>query len=102
MSALSLGFLTSSPPAPKVALLPDGLFFVRAVEVPADVVPAEVGVQVELALETLAPFPLAQLYYGYFWVPGGARALVFAAYRRRFTAEQVSAWDGVELVLPAF
>jgi hypothetical protein len=102
MSALSLGFLSSSPPPPKVALLPDGLFFVRAVEMPAGVAPAEVGEQVELALETLAPFPLAQLYYGYFWVPGSARALVFAAYRRRFTAEQVSAWDGVELVLPAF
>jgi len=102
VTALSLGFLRSGPPPPKVALLPDGLFFVRAVEVPADVVPAEVGVQVELALETLAPFPLAQLYYGYFWVPGGARALVFAAYRRRFTAEQVAGWDAAELALPAF
>src|SRR5476651_1475450 len=101
MSTLSLGFLTSSPPAPKVALLPDGLFFVRSVEVPADVTPAEIGLQVELALETLAPFPLGQLYYGYYWTPGSTRALVFAAYRRRFTAEQVAAWDGVELVLPA-
>jgi hypothetical protein len=102
MSTLSLGFLTSSPPAPKVALLPDGLFFVRSVEVPAEVTPAEIGLQVELALETLAPFPLGQLYYGYYWTPGSTRALVFAAYRRRFTAEQVAAWDGVELVLPAF
>ncbi len=102
MSALSLGFLSSSPPAPKVALLPDGLFFVRAVDVPADVAPGEVGLQVELALETLAPFPLAQLYYGYFWTPGSARALVFAAYRRRFTSDQVAAWEGAELVIPAF
>ena len=102
MSALSLGFLSASPPAPKVALLPDGLFFVRAVEVPADVTPAEIGLQVELALEALAPFPLAQLYYGYFWAPGSTRALVFAAYRRRFTADQVAEWEGVELVIPAF
>ena len=102
MSALSLGFLSASPPAPKVALLPDGLFFIRAVEVPADMAPGEVGLQVELALEALAPFPLPQLYYGYFWAPGSARALVFAAYRRRFTADQVAEWDGVELVIPAF
>ena len=64
--------------------------------------PAEVGLQVELALKTPAPFPLAQLYYGYFWTPGSARALVFAAYRRRFTSEQMADWEGLELVLPAF
>ena len=102
MTALSLGFLRSGPPPPKVALLPDGLFFVRAVAVPSDVAAAEIGLQVELALETLAPFPLAQLYYGYFWMPGSGRALVFAAYRRHFTSDQVAAWEGTELVIPAF
>ena len=35
-------------------------------------------------------------------VPGSAHALVFAAYRRRFTAEQMAAWAGADLVLPAF
>jgi hypothetical protein len=102
MTALPLGFLSSGPPPPKVALLPDGLFFIRAVDVPAEVTPVELGTRVELALETLAPFPLAQLYYGYFWTPGSGSALIFAAYRRRFTAEQVAGWDGVELVMPAF
>jgi hypothetical protein len=102
MTASPLGFLRSGPPPPKVALLPDGLFFVRAVEIPAGVTAAEVGLQTELALETLAPFPLAQLYYGHYWTPGSTRALVFAAYRRRFTAEQVDGWEGMELVIPAF
>ena len=102
MTALPLGFLRSGAPPPKVALLPDGLFFVRAVEVPTDVAPGELNLQVELALESLAPFPLSQLYYGYFSAPGTGRALIFAAYRRRFTAEHVEAWDGAELVMPAF
>ncbi len=102
MTASPLGFLRSGPPPPKVALLPDGLFFIRAVELPADLAPADVPAQVELALESLAPFPLAQLYYGYFWAPGSPRALTFAAYRRRFTTDQVALWDGAELVLPAF
>jgi hypothetical protein len=102
MTASPLGFLRSGPPPPRVALLPDGLFFIRAVELPAELAPAEVPAQVELALESLAPFPLAQLYYGYFWVPGSTRALTFAAYRRRFTSDQVALWDGAELVLPAF
>jgi hypothetical protein len=91
-----------------VALLPDALFFVRAVPVPAAEAggaaapPAEVAAQVELALEGISPFPLTQLYYGYFWVPGSKHALAFAAYRRRFTAEQVAEWQGAEYVLPAF
>jgi hypothetical protein len=45
---------------------------------------------------------VAQLYHGFYWVPGSDRALVFAAYRRRFTAEQAAEWAGAELVLPAF
>ena len=102
MTALPLGFLRSGPPPPKVALLPDGLFFVRAVEVPTDVAAGELNLQVELALESLAPFPLSQLYYGYFSAPGTGRALIYAAYRRRFTAEQVELWEGAELVMPAF
>jgi hypothetical protein len=108
MSASPLHFLRAGPPAPKVTLLPDGLFFVRAVGIDASnapggvLTPAEIGSQVELALETIAPFPLNQVYYGYFWVPGASRALVFAAYRRRFTPELVATWAGTELVLPAF
>ncbi len=32
--------------------------------------PADIAAQVELALEGVSPFPLAQLYHGYFWAPG--------------------------------
>ncbi len=97
-----LATLRAGPPPPKVALLPDGLFFTRAVPVAAGATPAEAAAQVELALEAVAPFPLAQLFYGYFWVPGAETAFVFAAYRRRFTSEQIASWHGAELVLPAF
>ncbi|MSU47861.1 MAG: hypothetical protein EXS37_01995 [Opitutus sp.] len=102
MCASPLSFLRSGPPPPKVALLPDALFFTRSVAVTVDAKPAEAAMQVELALEAYSPFPLAQLYYGWFWTPGAERALVFAAYRRRFTSEQTAAWEGAELVLPAF
>jgi hypothetical protein len=81
-----LATLRAGPPPPKVALLPDGLFFTRAVSVAAGATPGEAASQIELALEAVSPFPIAQLYYGYYWVPGSESALVFAAYRRRFTA----------------
>src|SRR5688500_9373992 len=95
-------FLRAGPPPPRVALLPDALFFTRLVPVTKGATSAEAAAQLELALEGISPFPLAQLYYGWFWVPGSEQALAFAAYRRRFTPEQTEAWDRAELVIPAF
>ncbi len=97
-----LATLRAGPPPPKVALLPDGLFFTRALPVTAGATAAEAAAQVELALEAVSPFPIAQLFFGYFWTPGAETAFVFAAYRRRFTSDQIAAWTGAELVLPAF
>ena len=102
MCASPLSFLRAGPPPPKVALLPDAMFFTRAVPITAGASAADAAAQVELALEAVSPFPVAQLYYGWFWVPGAENAFVFAAYRRRFTSEQLTDWDGSELVLPAF
>jgi hypothetical protein len=91
-----------APPTRLAALLPDGHFFVRPVTVAADAAPEVVAEQVELALETLSPFPVAQLYHGHYWLPGSTRALVFAAYRKRFTPEEIAAWSDAEVVMPAF
>src|SRR4051812_6492829 len=97
-----LDTLRAGPPPPKIALLPDALFFTRAVPIAAGATAATAAAEVELALEAVSPFPLTQLYYGWFWTPGAERAFVFAAYRRRFTSEQTATWQGAELVLPIF
>jgi hypothetical protein len=102
MTAKLLDFIKSGPPAPRVLLLPDHRFFVRLVPVPEAATPADVAAQVELALETLSPFPPAQLYHGYYWAPGAPQALIFASYRKRFTAEQTADWGQAELVAPIF
>src|SRR5471030_2781090 len=102
MTAKLLDFIKSGPPAPRVVLLPDHRFFVRLVPVADAATPADVAAQVDLALETLSPFPPAQLYHGYYWIPGAAQALVFASYRKRFTMEQAAEWKQAELVAPAF
>ncbi len=90
------------PPPRKVVVLPDALFFVRAVPVAEGTAAADVAGQVELALEVIAPFPIAQLYYGYHWKPGATHALVFAAYRKRFTSGDVESWAGAEAIIPEF
>ncbi|MSU69504.1 MAG: hypothetical protein EXS39_01760 [Opitutaceae bacterium] len=102
MTASLLKFFKSGPTAPRVVLLPDHRFFVRSLAVGDSVTTAEVASLVELSLETLSPFPPAQLYYGYCWAPGAPQALVFASYRKRFTAEQTMEWGGAEFVAPAF
>ena len=87
---------------PKVVVLPDALFFTRSTPITGAATAAEAALQAELALEAVSPFPAAQLYHGFHWVPGSERALIFAAYRRRFTREQVEAWSDADLVLPTF
>lgn len=56
--------------------------------------------QAELALEGLAPFPLAQLFWGCWVAPDRSRMLVYAAHRRRFTPEETAAWERADLVVP--
>jgi hypothetical protein len=86
----------------RAVLLPDHAFFVRVVPLAAGTLPAGISEQVELVLEGLTPFAVAQLCYGYFAVPGAGRVLVYAAYRRKFTVEDAKTWADADVVLPAF
>jgi len=86
----------------EIVLLPDDRFWVRRIALVTETDAPPVREQVELALETSAPFPLNQLYYGYWTRPGTSHALVFAAYRKRFTDEETEAWPLAECVAPAF
>jgi hypothetical protein len=95
-------FFKNAAPAPDVVLLPDTLFFIRNISVADGITPADLVAQAELAIEALAPFPLAQLYYGFYHPPGTSHALIYAAYRKRFTVEQTAAWEEADLVIPAF
>jgi len=56
--------------------------------------------QVALALEELSPFPLVQMYHGFVADAAGTRALAFASYRRRFSAEEQAAWPTAAAVVP--
>lgn len=99
---LTLNRFSLKAPPPRVVLLPDALFFVRIIPIAPVATPADVEGQVELALETLAPFPLAHLFYAHHWVPGATSAVVYASYRKRFTAEETESWAEAAMVLPRF
>ena len=102
MSLTSLKrFLPAAPPR-HIVRVADAPFFIRSVAVADGATAADVAVQTELAIETLAPFPVAQLYYGHYWKVGSKSALIYAAYRKRFIAEDVATWTDAEVVLPSF
>jgi hypothetical protein len=109
MCASPLEILRAGPPPPRVVLLPDGLFFVRSIPIVLDGEGTEgqtheqqVASQVEFALEAASPFPLLNLYYGHYWLPGESYALIYASYRRRFSSDQTEVWSGSDLVCPTF
>jgi len=72
-------------------------FFLRFVPLAPDLPALD---QAGLALEGLAPFPPAQLYWGCCVAPDRASALVYAAHRRRFTAEETADWERADLAVP--
>jgi hypothetical protein len=88
-------FTFQTPVAAQFA--PSDRFFLRFVPLAPDL-PALA--QAELALEGLAPFPSAQLCWGCCVAPDRASALVYAAHRRRFTPEEMAAWDRADLAVP--
>lgn len=102
--------MTTETPAPsafavpvrQVALLPDSHFFVRVVPLVRGEGAESVEAQVELAVESLAPFPVGQLYYGFHTRPGVARALIYASYRKRFPSDDSESWASADFVAPAF
>lgn len=91
------------PPVPAsrggTVLLPAPKFFVRRIPLVAG---QDAAAQAELALETIGPFAPGQLYHGHCPSADGAQALVFAAYRKNFSAEDTARWGDADAVLPAF
>ena len=85
--------------AQKILLLPADAFFVRLIPLVAG---EAVAPQVEIALENLSPFPRTQLYYGYLLSSTQTSALIFAAYQKKFSREEVGRWATAEAVLPEF
>ena len=98
MSALSK-YLPSAPPAPPVLRARGDCFFTRRAPLAAG---EPVADQIALALEGMAPFPPEQLYHGHLPSANGQSALVFAAFRRRFNAEETDAWAEAALVTAEF
>ncbi|HEX2861755.1 MAG TPA: hypothetical protein VHN79_08945 [Lacunisphaera sp.] len=82
-----------------IVLLPATRFFVRRIPLVAG---QDSETQAGLALESIGPFAPGQLYYGHYPSADGTQALVFAAYRKNFSAGETAPWTTADAVLPGF
>ncbi len=86
----------------KTSLAPGHYFFCRRIVLPDDLEESEIEGAVLLGLESISPFPLEHLNFGYVIDSEAKNAFVFAAYKRRFESAEISTWTESEFVLPDF
>ena len=77
-------------------------FFCRRVEIPGDVKSDELDSFLQLQLESLSPFPLEHLQFGFVIDASRHCAFLYAAYRRSFEHSVASSWEEQEAVIPEF
>jgi Tfp pilus assembly protein PilN len=86
----------------QVLILPGYLFFVESIEVPEELESSEIADFAELSLESIAPFPIEKLYWGYLYKSGMRTLLLYAAYHRRIKSEGFADLDDYAWVIPDF
>ena len=91
-----------SPLGEQVLLLPGHFFFIEHIDVPEDVDDGEIESFAELSFESIAPFPLEQLNWGFVYHPGGGRLLLYAAHAERIRKEGYTDLEKYAWVLPEF
>ena len=86
----------------QVLTLPAHLFFMERIEIPAVVEAAELDDFAELSLESIAPFPADQLFWGYLEAEASDHILLYAAHRDRIKQLGVEQIEEYAWVLPEF
>lgn len=93
---------TETAKAEQVLVLPGHLFFIESVEIPVALEAAEIGDFAELSLESIAPFPIEQLNWGYLYSEDAASILLYATHRDRLKNAGYSELHAYAWVLPDF
>ncbi len=89
-------------PAEQVLTVPGYLFFSESFDIPEDLDDSELADFAELSLESIAPFPLDQLLWGFIRGTDSNRILLYAAHRDRIKSANLNDLDTYDWVLPDF
>lgn len=88
--------------AEQVLRLPGHLFFVESIELPPALEAGEIADFAELTVESIAPFPLEQLNWGFLHSPDSTTILIYAAHQNRLKNFGFDKLDAYAWVLPDF
>ncbi len=89
-------------PQATIQLVPGEAFFVRALPLPPDLPPSEINGFAEISCESLSPFPLEQLAWGYLTHPSSPYLLLYATTYTRIKQLGIEDWESWEQVFPTF
>ena len=93
---------TETAKAEQVLVLPGHLFFIESIEIPDALDATEIADFAELSLESIAPFPIEQLNWGYLYHQAAASLLLYATHRDRLKNTGYSDLHAYAWVLPDF
>ena len=88
--------------AEEVLRLPGHLFFVENIELPPTLEENEIADFAELTVESIAPFPIDQLSWGFLHSVDSSSILIYAAHRDRLKKFGINDMDAYAWVLPDF
>ncbi len=83
-------------------VLPGHMFFVETIDVPAELESSEISDFAELSMESMSPFPIDLIYWGYLYQKNASTLLVYAARRERIKSEGFTDLDDYAWVIPDF
>jgi len=86
----------------QVICLPGHLFFVESVELPPALEESEISDFAELTVESLAPFPIEQLNWGFLHQLDASSILVYAAHRDRLKSQKIEKLEDYTWAVPDF
>lgn len=90
------------PEDDEVRILPSEFFFIERVEIPAALEAGELDDFAELSIESLAPFPLEQLYWGFLCDLPSQSLILYATPRERLKRAGHESLESYTWVLPDF
>jgi len=89
-------------PARTVKLVPGEYFFAHSLDLPPGILPADIHSLAEFSLESLSPFGMDQLSWGFIYLPGAPSVLLYAAYRDTLVRNGFTELEANSHVYPAF
>lgn len=89
-------------PQRDICLAPADAFFCELVEIPADTAPGEIPGFAELSLESLSPFPLEHMAWGFLYPDNHSHILVYATPKTRLSKLGLNDLESWHQVFPGF